>query len=91
VLLHGVIPFELEDPVSAFVELLELPAGALLQPVEAHVSGSSTLRYLDNSFQSRLICVPAEDFSCPIVQLAGKAINSTGFYYTTSKWPTFRH
>ena len=85
VLLHEVIPPQVQRFALPFAELCKTPVNLLLQPVEVLLNGSATIWYIGHSCQFCIVCKLAEGECCPIIQVIIQNIKC--LMYTTSDWP----
>ena len=74
VLVHGVIPLQVQDFAFAFVELHEVPVSLFLQPVEVPLNGSMILWWISCSSQVCIVCKLAKGALCPIVQIINQDV-----------------
>lgn len=77
VLLHGVVPSQVQDFAVLLVELHEVLISPFLQPVEVYLYGSMTLWHSNHSSQFSVIFRLAAGRVCPIISLM-KMVNRTG-------------
>ena len=75
ILVHGVVPPQVQDLALAFVELHEVPVSPFLQLVEVTLHGSTTLWCISDSSQF-VISKLAEGILCLIIQIIIKMLNS---------------
>ncbi|KAK4824703.1 hypothetical protein QYF61_017929 [Mycteria americana] len=74
VVVHWVIPSQLQDFPFPFVELPEVPVSPFLQPVKVPLNGSTTIWHISHSFQSCIICKLVEGAPCPIILIINEDV-----------------
>ncbi|KAK4818982.1 LOW QUALITY PROTEIN: hypothetical protein QYF61_022649 [Mycteria americana] len=69
ILVHGVVPPQVQDLALLLVEVHEVPVSPFLQPVEVPLDGSMTLWCISHSSQFGVIRQLAEGTLCPIIHV----------------------
>ncbi|KAK4827979.1 hypothetical protein QYF61_022681 [Mycteria americana] len=66
VLVHGVVPRQVQNLAFSFTEVHKVPVSSFLQPVQVPLDGSTPLWPVTHSSQFCVICKLAEGTLCPI-------------------------
>jgi len=74
VLVHGVIPPQVQDPALALVELHEVPLCPALQPVQVLLNGSTAFWFISHFSMFGAISKLAEGTLCPFIQVADEEV-----------------
>jgi len=74
VLVHGVVPPQVQDPALMLVELHEVPLHPTLQYVQVSLNGSTTFWCICHSSQLGVISKSAEGTLSPFMQVIGEEV-----------------
>ena len=81
ILVHEVIPLQVQDFVFSFDGLHEIPVSPFLQPVEVPLDGSMTLWCISRSSQFCVISKLAHGALCPIIQIINEDVEQDWTQY----------
>jgi len=74
VLVHGVVPPQVQDPALALVEIHQIPLCPTLQPVQVTLNGSTACRCIHHSSQFGVISKLAEGILYPFIQVIDEEV-----------------
>lgn len=82
ILVYGVVPSHVQDFSFPFVDICEVSASPLSQPVQVPLNGNTTFWCISHSSQFCVSCKLAEGALCPIVHVINEDVVLTlGVYH----------